>query len=167
MGKTSKWIRNFLIGKKDREKDQRERDKLGRERERINPVANQLTPLVPTNAIPIPPTTPREKRRWSFRRSAASAAAPLGAVTVGELKNEQKKHTMAVAAATAAAAMAVVQAAASVIRLTAVTGGSGGRGIAIEEAAAIKIQSTFRAYLVCVDQILNFYLYTSFKIFKG
>ncbi|PSS16006.1 Protein IQ-DOMAIN like [Actinidia chinensis var. chinensis] len=57
---------------------------------------------------------------------------------------------MAVAVATAAAADAAVaaaQAAAAVIRLTAVTGGCGGRGIAIEEAAAIKMQSNFRAYL--------------------
>ena len=154
MGKTSKWIRNFLTGKKDREKDHREREKLERERERSTP-ANQLTPLVPTTPIPIPPTTPREKRRWSFRRSSATATPP-GMVTVAELENEQKKHAMAVAAATTAAAdaaMAAAQVAAAVIRLTAVAGVGGGSGSAIEEAAAIKIQSVFRAYLVCVDQV--------------
>lgn len=61
---------------------------------------------------------------------------------------EQKKHALAVAAATAAVAdatAAAAQAAAAVIRLTAAVNG---KATATEEAAAIKIQSFFRSYLV-------------------
>ncbi|KAA8548677.1 hypothetical protein F0562_000361 [Nyssa sinensis] len=145
MGKTGKWIRNFLTGKKDREK------------EREKNTSNQFTSNVienPTTPISIPPTTPKEKRRWSFRRSSATATAgdnisttPPVVQAVLDSENEQKKHAMAVAAATAAAADAAVaaaQAAAAVIRLTAA---ATGRASAVEEAAAIKIQSVFRSYL--------------------
>lgn len=64
---------------------------------------------------------------------------------ISDSDNEQKKHAMAVAAATAAAADAAAQVAAVVIRLTAAATGKGG---AIEEAAAVKIQAAFRAHLV-------------------
>ncbi|KAL3626319.1 Protein of unknown function (DUF4005) [Castilleja foliolosa] len=88
------------------------------------------------------PTTPREKRRWSFRRS--SVASPAGRQELGsgdgdqQVENESRKHAVAVAVATAAAA--------AVTQLTA-GGGEYGRGRSAEEAAAVKIQSFFRAYL--------------------
>lgn len=51
-------------------------------------VENLATPVV------FPP--PREKRRWSFRRSSANsavaAAVPPG---VSDPENDQRKHTMA------------------------------------------------------------------------
>ena len=65
-----------------------------------------------------------------------------------EADNEQKKHAMALAMATTAAADAAVaaaQAAAAMMRLAAATPG---RGSPVEEAAATKIQSVFRSYLV-------------------
>ncbi|EXB51149.1 Protein IQ-DOMAIN 31 [Morus notabilis] len=148
MGKTSKWLRSILTGKKDKEK------------EKENCQSDNENPTTP---ISIPQTTPKEKRRWSFRRSSASAAPPKdskdsnsveqGAMTpllvqaALDAENEHKKHAMAVAVATAAAADAAVaaaQAAAAVIRLTAA---ANGKNSAIEEAAAIKIQSVFRSYL--------------------
>lgn len=147
MGKTSKWIRNLLTGKKDREKisSNHQQVSIGTEN--------------PTTPISIPPTTPKEKRRWSFRRSSAaqtgqkdlnSMDTTLPAVQAAvESENEQKKHAMAVAMATAAAADAAVaaaQAAAAMIRLA--SAAPGGRASAIEEAAATKIQSVFRSYLV-------------------
>ena len=145
MGKTGKWIRNLLAGKKDKERD-REKDK-----EKLYPIAIEN----PTTPILIPPTTPKEKRRWSFRRSSATSAGHKDSISVDAIAtslpaaqptldsdNEQKKHAMAVAAATAAAA---AQAAAAVIRLTAVATGRVGP---IEEAAAVKIQAAFRAHLV-------------------
>jgi hypothetical protein len=142
MGKSGKWLKSFLTGKKDKE-----REKKGTTQQNSTPIIeNPVTP------ISIPPATPKEKRRWSFRRSSATAAAPKDsnstepiantqpAAVQGTLDsdNEQKMHAMAMAAA-ADAAMAAAQAAASVIRLTNST---------IEEDAAVKIQSVFRSYLV-------------------
>ncbi|KAF8394370.1 hypothetical protein HHK36_020578 [Tetracentron sinense] len=133
MGKTSKWIRSFLNGKKEKKGSSNQ------------PSFNTENPTTP---IAIPPTTPKEKRRWSFRRSAATGAATRDSNSMDsiitsqprvqimlESENEQKKQAMAVAAA---------QASAAVIRLTTA---ATGRPSAVEEAAAIKIQAVFRSYL--------------------
>lgn len=140
MGKTSKWLRSFLTGKKEKEKEK-------------NIISNKATELPGGTPVSIP--TLKEKRRWSFRRSAAAKdlnsqdlvenSSPFG---LRDVDLDQKRHAMAVAVATAAAADAAVaaaQAAAAVIRLTSKTNG---RTSSIEEAAAIKIQSVFRSYLV-------------------
>ncbi|KAL7105318.1 hypothetical protein ACP275_07G036500 [Erythranthe tilingii] len=141
MGKTGKWIRNFLIGKKDKEKEKNDR-------QIISPAANNgydhhhHRPTTPIS-IPQQPTTPKEKRRWSFRRSSA-AAPPSDAIPA---ESDTKKHAMAVAVATAAAADAAVaaaKAAAAVIHLTTASGRSSS---AFEDAAATMIQSVFRGYL--------------------
>lgn len=158
MGKTSKWLRSILTGKKAKEK----------EKENCLSDHNSIAEN-PTTPISIPQSTPKEKRRWSFRRSSASAApskdsnsAEHMAVTpppvvqaAFDAENEHKKHAMAVVVATAAAADAAVaaaQAAAAVIRLTAA---ANGKASAIEEAAAIKIQSVFRSHLVGDSTIQN------------
>nr|GEY72130.1 hypothetical protein [Tanacetum cinerariifolium]GEZ53591.1 hypothetical protein [Tanacetum cinerariifolium] len=94
------------------------------------------------------------KRRWSFvtpRR--ANSSKPLEGKllnqyphNVGE-NEDPNKQAIALVAATAAvvdAAVVAAQAAAEVVRITSrSTSGYGGR----EELAAIKIQSSFRAYL--------------------
>ncbi|CAN1797198.1 Protein IQ-DOMAIN 19 [Linum perenne] len=130
MGKTGKWLKSFFTGKKLKDKTDN-----------------------PPDATPIshPPTTPKEKRRWSFRRSGVANSADLTLTTAPATppaqlssEDEHKKHAMAIATATAAAADAAVaaaQAAAAVIRLTAQ------RNAGIEEAAALLIQSVFRSYL--------------------
>ncbi|KAK2980640.1 hypothetical protein RJ640_011448 [Escallonia rubra] len=142
MGKTSKWIRNFfLAGKKEKERNS------------SNQPASVATEI-PTTPISVPPSIPKEKRRWSFRRSSATGQKDLNSpdtdATTPALDPdyEQKKHAMAVAVATAAAADAAVaaaQAAAAMIRLTAAAPTR--RPTAVEEAAATKIQSVFRSYL--------------------
>ncbi|XP_050215505.1 protein IQ-DOMAIN 19 [Mercurialis annua] len=112
MGKTGKWIRSFLTGKKlEKEK----------EKEKFTNNNSQEKPVTPISQ------TPKEKRRWSFRRSSASATAPKSDVTNSaeqivvqkpvvtvDLENEEKEQEMA---------------------------------MEIEETAAIKIQSVFRSYL--------------------
>ncbi|CAN6462878.1 unnamed protein product [Victoria cruziana] len=147
MGRTSKWLRSFLSGgKKEREKD---KEKDGQ--------ALSLTENQSTSSASQPP---KEKRRWSFRRSthkdsnsadsvaaaAANTTTSGSIISVYESESEQRKHAIAVANATAAAAdaaIAAAQAAAAVIRLTA----SPRKPTAAEEAAAVKIQSAFRAHL--------------------
>ncbi|KAK4790671.1 hypothetical protein SAY86_017975 [Trapa natans] len=140
MGKPGKWLKHFLIGKKD--KDSKDKSK---------------------QPIPFPPKTPREKRRWSFRRSSAThkdgtstPEPPPGSSSAftlsgaSEAKSNQKRQALAVAAATAAAADAAVaaaQAAAAVIQLTGGAGGHTPRTNPIREAAAIRIQSFYRSYL--------------------
>ncbi|KAL8206293.1 hypothetical protein R6Q57_009844 [Mikania cordata] len=117
MGKTSKWIKNLLAGKKEKH--------TGHE-----------SPTPPSAGTP---TTPKEKRRWSFRRSSATAntnsmdsipTAPPTSVHEQE-NNEQKRPTMDVAIAKAVAANAAATAAVAVV----------------QHAAATKIQSLFRSYL--------------------
>lgn len=153
MGKTGKWLRNFLTGKKDKEKE-----KSATNQNSSNGTEKPTTPIS---------TTPKEKKRWSFRRSPATATptaskelnsvesnnnvtASSQAVQTAatDIQSEQRKHAMAVAAATAAAADAAVaaaQAAAAVIRLAS----PASNGSVEEVAAAIKIQSVFRSHLVC------------------
>ncbi|KAL3828765.1 hypothetical protein ACJIZ3_017567 [Penstemon smallii] len=151
MGKTGKWLRNFLSGKKD--KAESTKNAIHHQNSVNNGNENR-----PTTPISIPmPTTPKEKRRWSFRRS--SATAPAGRHESSSIENttphvmdhnhmeinDTKKHVLAVAVATAAAADAAVaaaKAAAAMIQLTA------GKAASVsEEAAATKIQSVFRAHL--------------------
>ncbi|KAK1387740.1 hypothetical protein POM88_015918 [Heracleum sosnowskyi] len=142
MGKKSKGITKFLTeNKKDKEKSSNNQH-----------ISNNYEN--PTTPISVLPTTPKEKRRWSFRRSNASQTPQKDlssvetAVVVAPVQsslepdNEQKKHAMDLAMTTTAAADAAVaaaQAAAAMMRLAAAT--------PVEEAAATKIQSVFRSYL--------------------
>ena len=76
---------------------------------------------------------------------------PVLDVKLSEIENEQSKHAYSVALATAAAAEAAVaaaHAAAEVVRLTAAPRFY---GKSKEEAAAIRIQTAFRGYLVCFN----------------
>ncbi|KVH88694.1 protein of unknown function DUF4005 [Cynara cardunculus var. scolymus] len=129
MGKTSKWIKNLLARKKDK-----------------YAVHENLTPSTSS----LPPGTPKEKRRWSFRRSSVTpptttttttttttnskdviSTVPLSSVHEPE-NNEQKKHAVEVMIAATSTANAAAAAAAAAV---------------IDHAAATKIQSVFRSYL--------------------
>ncbi|CAN7031131.1 hypothetical protein BRARA_H00779 [Brassica rapa] len=114
MGKTSKWIRNFLTGKKERTK------------EKINQSERGFTSTTPG--------TPKEKRRWSFRRSSATAPPTCASTLkdsspppqpppppqpfVVDSEDEQSKNVSAPEIA-----------------------------VAVEDFAAVKIQACFRSHL--------------------
>ncbi|CAA7044433.1 unnamed protein product [Microthlaspi erraticum] len=119
MGKTSKWIRNFLTGKKERSKEKITQSECG------------FTSTIPG--------TPKEKRRWSFRRSSATGPPPACAfipkdssqppppqppqpfvVAIAVIEDEQTKNASALDSEFA---------------------------VDVEEAAAVKIQACFRSHL--------------------
>lgn len=139
MGKASRWLKGLLGMKK-------EKDHSGN--------------LAPDK---------KEKRRWSFAKSGKDVPAspnisPTSATDnpwlrsyIAESESQQNKHAIAVAAATAAAADAAVaaaQAAVAVVRLT-----SQGRDSLFsgsrEKWGAVKIQTFFRGYLVCLFNVSN------------
>eukprot|EP01018_Ginkgo_biloba_P023777 Gb_35033 [translate_table: standard] len=137
MGRTTKWLKSFLRGKKEAPppKDSTREAKADESNK----------------------TVPSEKRRWSFGKShknrstqpIAEPKAPYNEDYTSEAENEQNKHAIAVAAATAAAAdaaIAAAQAAAAVVRLTS-SGFSFTGGANREDLAALRIQTAFRGYL--------------------
>lgn len=146
MGKASRWLKNLLGMKKEKEKEHV--DVVD-----VNVNSGSLTPN----------KSKKEKKRWSFGKqgkSLDSNIAPTSASDsdsawlrsyMADTENQQNKHAIAVAAATAAAADAAVaaaQAAVAVVRLTSGRGTlfSGSR----EKWGAVKIQTFFRGYLVCL-----------------
>ncbi|RRT59856.1 hypothetical protein B296_00025898 [Ensete ventricosum] len=148
MWKTGKWLRSFLTGKKDGKKEKAE---------------SSSSPLtIKSQSSPISVPAPKEKRSWSYPRWAAagkSLGSPELSTSVPQLQRlseaaiDNKRHAMAVAVATAAAADAAVaaaQAAAAVVRLT--TAATKQKASAVEQDAATKIQSAFRAYLNDLSQ---------------
>ncbi|XP_062205684.1 protein IQ-DOMAIN 19-like [Phragmites australis] len=140
MGKAGRWLKSILAGKKDG----------GRGREKV-----LLQQQQQGDATPLPAASPREKKRWSFRRPApaqqgkATAPSPLSLETPGsglaglsvsgrDLELEQSEHAVPVVVAAAAAA---------VTRLTAAEERDVLASYLVEEAAAARIQATFRGYL--------------------
>uniref|UniRef100_A0A0E0K928 DUF4005 domain-containing protein n=1 Tax=Oryza punctata TaxID=4537 RepID=A0A0E0K928_ORYPU len=138
MGKAGRWLRSFLAG-----------GKKGGKKERMHGEAMAA----------LPGEAAREKR-WSFRRPVQGEKTAAHGVVVGEAEAgfdlsasessefDQKKHAVAVAVATAAAADAAVaaaHAAAAVVRLSSRKAHL--PASAVEEAAAVRIQATFRGYL--------------------
>ncbi|RLN41919.1 protein IQ-DOMAIN 14-like [Panicum miliaceum] len=156
MGKAGRWIKSILAGRKD------------------GGGKKSLPQQQDGDATPLPvASSPREKKRWSFRRPAteqqqqqgrkpAAAPSPLSSmdppgVSVSGREPDglgQGEHAVAVAVAAAAAAdaavMAAAEAAAAVARLAAAEAEEEGDVLAIcavEEASAARIQATFRGYL--------------------
>lgn len=141
MGKASKWIRNFLLGKKE----EKEKDK-----KRVS--------SVPTESLGNPRamlSAAKEKRRWSFKKSTTTekithhksnrsfdsiSTAQLVKQVLEEHEIEQirikavlvttnKEVNWTVPVATTPDSQAIIP---------------------LNDAAAIKIQAAFRSYLVCV-----------------
>ncbi|CAL4925001.1 unnamed protein product [Urochloa decumbens] len=156
MGKAGRWLKSIIAGRKDAGG--------GGGRKALPPQQQH------GDATPLPAAggSPREKKRWSFRRpapaqqqgpKAALAPSPLSSSSVDapaaglagvsvsgrERELEQSEHAVAVAVAAAAAADAAVA------RLNAAEDpeerGVSVMSCAVEEAAAARIQATFRGYL--------------------
>lgn len=102
----------------------------------------------------------KEKRRWSFGKSArvdsANQQVKLGILSEQSLiqvEEKQNKHALAIAVATAAAAEAAVAAAHAAAEVVRLTGGmsaarpSSYDSLCSEDWAAVKIQTAFRGYL--------------------
>ncbi|XP_076898279.1 protein IQ-DOMAIN 19-like [Bidens hawaiensis] len=75
MGKTSKWIKNLLTGKKVKTTSQ-------------PPITTQDHPSYPVTAHATPP---KEKRRWSFRRPSATATTTTNPYSM-DITSTQKNH---------------------------------------------------------------------------
>ncbi|KAG4981657.1 protein IQ-DOMAIN 14-like [Glycine soja] len=126
MGRTGKWLRSLLTGKRsDREKE-KEKEKCGTNMCLLNGITSTTETENPTTPVSTTTTT-KEKRRWSFRRSPASRELNLAesgviasSVTVQNAENDQREHD---------------------------PDSNGLSTRCSEEAAAIKIQSVFRSYL--------------------
>ncbi|KAG0549470.1 hypothetical protein BDA96_01G258800 [Sorghum bicolor] len=148
MGKAGRWLRSILAGRKDKAK------------------ALQPYPQQQGDATPLPAaaaaSSPREKKRWSFRRPAQqgkvnsnTAPSPLSSSLEPSARElDQSEHAVAVAVAAAAAAdaavMAAAEAAAAVVRLTVTAAEDSHLSVTccpVEAAAARIIQATFRGYL--------------------
>jgi hypothetical protein len=133
MGKAGRWLKSILAGRKSgvRDKALRHQQQQG-------------------DATPLPAaSSPREKRRWSFRRPATAptkqegkannaAPSPLSSLEPSARELDQSEHAVAAAAA-----------ATEVARLTAADESHLSVSCCpVEEAAAVRIQATFRGYLV-------------------
>nr|CAB3494668.1 unnamed protein product [Digitaria exilis] len=143
MGKAGRWLKSIITG--------------GR-KDAGNGGGKKALPL-PGDATPLPASStgssPRDKKRWSFRRPAsaqqgrpaAAAPSPLSLDPTGVAGMSvsgrdldglaQSEHAVAVAVAADAAAMAVMEE----------EDGEVSAIFLVEEAAAARIQATFRGYL--------------------
>ncbi|MQL88789.1 hypothetical protein Taro_021367 [Colocasia esculenta] len=171
MGKAARWLRGLLLGGKkqaavgeDAAGQPKEKRRWGfarsfRDKEPHRREDNRGAPSAETGARK--GASSREATRSYASSSIASSHSTFGpssraAVPAPALdEEEQSKRAIAVAAATAAvaeAAVAAAQAAAAVVRLTSsgrcpgLYGGAGRKA----EWAAVKIQASFRGYLVSI-----------------
>lgn len=95
MGRASKWIRSFLLGKKDNERDSNDNKiTTPAATTATAPIQNQPPEKPPSAPIPISPATPKEKRRWSFRRSVSKDSGRGG----GDRRDEHDDKAQAAAA---------------------------------------------------------------------
>lgn len=124
MGRATKWIRSFLLGKKDE-----------KENKKIN-TSVLARYVAPSSCLPLP--TPKIKRRWSFGKPAARGNA----------------HKLSRSMDLAKTAQLVMQARADFqlprdrgLALLAKTGD-------VRHAAATRIQAIFRSYLVNTNNIV-------------
>lgn len=138
MGKASRWLVNFLLGRKE-DKGKRKNISISFEEGRV------------TTPSATPPATPF-KRRWSFGKLASKERAhkssrSLDSMTATPLVKQavlglEKRHDN-----TRVLAMAMTSA---TKRKTKATSAASLISKAVEDAAATRIQAAFRSYLVLI-----------------
>lgn len=162
MGKTGKWFKSFLVGKKDKgEKDKK--SNVSNNKQSVSTDHSHNPTTTPVVVVPRP-TTPKEKKRWSFRRSSASGNTTAKDHSVADAANVQKSEVPELMAAAQEkqaqevepqngvvdnVTVADTEAAAveSAVVVMPLVGYSEVSASPVEEAAAVKIQSVFRSYL--------------------
>jgi hypothetical protein len=147
MGKAGRWLRNFFLpGRKGRKaKDRTDAD-----------CQSVLSAPLPAQAAATPSV--REKRRWSFRRpgtavkvdaaGASGGQGPQGPLASSSSHCFSEAEVRVAVAQEQHAVAEVATAAAAVVSLPTPSSGRSGGGVDEEAAAAIRIQSAFRSYLV-------------------
>ena len=140
MGKAGRWLKSVLTGRKD------------------GSGGKKAPQQQDGDATPLPAaSSPREKKRWSFRRATTASAAqqqhqgkpaaalsplssldPAAAVLAGVTVPGSEHDGLGQTDHAVAAVMAAAEEEGDVVAICA----------AVEEAAAARIQATFRGYLV-------------------
>lgn len=144
MGKAGKWIRNFLTGKKAK-------DKGGD----ISNDDSSLSIEILHTPVPVPPNTPKEKSRWSFRRSGsgnkdANSMDSMAIIPsfkthpILQSQKYKKQHSTRNVTLTTGTNVAVTNTPASAVGINSA---SRRRSSALQDVAATMIQAVFRSYL--------------------
>ncbi|KAK1437410.1 hypothetical protein QVD17_03201 [Tagetes erecta] len=121
MGKTSKWLKNLLTGKKHNHNTTTQ-----------PPITTQHNPS--SSPLTTHSTPPKEKRRWSFRRPSASATT----TAIANPNSMENNHAPPMVVAPQVDTMPITTTATTIV--------TSGINI-LEDVAATKIQSVFRSYL--------------------
>lgn len=119
MGKTSKWLRSLLTGKKERSKEKIIHSECG------------FTSSTPG--------TPKEKRRWSFRRSSATGPPPASCTFTAKVDSSPPPQPPPPPPPQPLVVAILDDEDEQIKNVSAVE---------IEEFAAVKIQACYRSHLV-------------------
>uniref|UniRef100_A0A0D9XJT1 DUF4005 domain-containing protein n=1 Tax=Leersia perrieri TaxID=77586 RepID=A0A0D9XJT1_9ORYZ len=136
MGKAGRWLKSFLVGKKDGGR-RKKGDKLPAAQREI--ATGDETP-----AVDVAAASPREKKRWSFRRSsAATSGKPAAAAATSPPTPESSVSGLA----SVSERQRDVELDEQSNLAMAAAADDGDGDLAVEVAAAVRIQATYRGYL--------------------
>ncbi|KAL2903141.1 Protein IQ-DOMAIN 31 [Bienertia sinuspersici] len=158
MGKTGKWLKSFLGGKKEKGNNKDQKKNVS------NTTTDHRNATTSVVVVATRPTTPKEKKRWSFRRSSASNTTTSSTTTTTNNNNAAASTKAAAAADCAEAAtkaaelqkseapqiapIEVADKEVKELQEEEVAELPTNETVAVtEEEAAVKIQAVYRSYL--------------------